>query len=83
MGIIMVAESLSASGISSGLAALGGGTGMLGGVAVVGGVASMGALAVGGVVWAVSHGFMQSRLQQQRIKMLDLAGQYGFENLLE
>ena len=94
VGIIMVAESgsvvgLSASGITSGLAALGGGSvasgglGMLGGVAAVAGVASLGALAVGGVVWAVAHELMQSTLHQQRIKMLDLACENGFENLLE
>ena len=93
VGVIMVAESgvvgLSASGITSGLAALGGGTvasgglGMLGGVAAVAGVASLGALAVGGVVWAVSHELTQSKLCEQRLRMLDLGCQYGFENLLD
>ena len=89
----MVAESgavvgLSASGITSGLAALGGGSvasgglGMLGGVAAVATGAALVAGAVGGTVWLVSHQIVQGKLAEQRVAMLDMAVKNGFKNLI-
>ena len=74
IGVIMVAESgavagLSASGITSGLAALGGGSiasgglGMLGGVAAVASGTAVIAAAVGGTVWLVAHVAVEERLK--------------------
>ena len=89
----MVAESgavagLSASGITSGLAALGGGSiasggaGVLGGVAAVASGAAVAALAVSGTVWLVSHVVVQEKLEEQRSKMIDMAVKQGFKSLL-
>ena len=93
IGVVMVAESgavagLSASGITSGLAALGGGSiasggaGMLGGIAVVASGAALAAVAVSGTAWVVFHRIVQDKLEQQRCKMLDMAVKQGFKNLL-
>lgn len=93
LGVVLVAENgvvagLSASGITSGLAALGGGSiasgglGMVGGLAAVASGAAVVAVAVGGTVWAVSHVLVQDKLKTQRIKMLDMAVKHGFSILL-
>lgn len=94
IGIYLVSETgvvsgLSAAGISSGLAALGGGSvatggsGMLGGLAAVSGIAVGMALVGGGLLWAISRRIVQDRLMLRRVQMLDMAVQHGFHILLE
>lgn len=93
VGVIMVSEAgavagLSASGITSGLAALGGGSvaagglGMLGGLAMVAGVATGVTVVAGGAAWLISRAVVQGRLSKQRIEIVDNAVKLGFDILL-
>ena len=94
LGCYNVAESgavagLSASGITSGLAALGGGSvasgglGMVGGLAAVASGAAVMAFAVSGTVWLFSHMVSQDRLEEQKSKMLQMAAEFNFQSHLE